>query len=88
MTKKNAPVPKDEGAFVHFSGLNRSVFNTAPVARHIEITEEAFGCGFDVVVRPQIVADDQGWEFRTHAQAMEWAKSLGLPIVDKTGASN
>lgn len=82
---KNAPVRRDEGAPVLSGGSNGSVYNTAPPARHIEIAHEPFGCGFDVVVKPQIVADGQGWEFRTHAQAMEWAKSLGLPIVDKTG---
>lgn len=52
---------------------------------HTEITYEPFGCGFDVVVKPQTVPDGQGWEFRTHAQAIAWAQSLGLPIVDKTG---
>jgi hypothetical protein len=86
MATKNAPVRRDEGALCSSSGSNGSVYSTALVARHIEITEEAFGCGFDVVVKPQIVADNQGWEFATHTQAMEWAKSLGLPIVDKTGA--
>lgn len=84
---KNAPVRKDEGASYHCGG-ERGAYSTAPAARHIEITEEAFGCGYDVVVKPQLVADGQGWEFRTHAQAIEWAQSLGLPIVDKTGGGH
>lgn len=82
---KNAPVRRDEGALCSSSGSNRGVYSTLPAARHIEITHEPFGCGFDVTVKPQIVSDNLGWEFRTHAQAMAWAQSLGLPIVDKTG---
>lgn len=88
MATKNAPVRKDEGALCSSSGSNGGVYSTAPVARHIEIKEEAFGCGFDVVVRPQIVGDNQGWEFATHGQALEWANGIGLPIVDKTGAGS
>lgn len=59
---------------------------TEPV---IYIREEAFGCGFDVLVLPQRVSDDRGWEFRERSQAVEWAEKLGHEhgwcIVDQTG---
>ena len=54
---------------------------TTPV---IYIREEAFGCGFDVIVMPQHVPDDRGWEFREHSQAMEWAEKLGHEPVSYT----
>lgn len=36
METKNAPGHKTEGALVHFSGLNGSVYNTAPASRKVE----------------------------------------------------
>lgn len=88
---RNAPGHKAEGALNHCGG-DESAYSTAASAQTIEITHEAFGCGFDVVVKPQIVPDNQGWEFREHAQAMAFAQSLhqqhGWAIVDRTGGDH
>lgn len=89
---KNGPAHRDEAAPVHFGGWNSGDYSTAPSMCHTEITYEPFGCGFDVVVKPQIVPDNQGWEFREHAQAMAFAQSLhqqhGWAIVDRTGGAH
>lgn len=89
---KNAPVRRDEGASVHFGGLNGSVYNTAPVVRTIEIREEAFGCGFDVVVIPPLPDEPLDAEFRHYRQARAWADGLhrtrGWRIIDQTGGGN
>jgi hypothetical protein len=86
---ENAPSPEAESASVHFGGLNGSVYNTAPVVRTIEIREEPFSCGFDVVVIPPVPDEPLDAEFRHYRQAHAWADGLrrtrGWRIIDQTG---
>jgi hypothetical protein len=58
----------------------------------ILIRKSAPDRGYDVVVQPQIVPDGEGWKFRDHHDAMEWAARIhqqnGAPVIDKTGGGH
>lgn len=57
--------------------------------RIIEIAEEAFGCGFDVMVKPPVPDEPLDAEFRDYSKARAWADGLhrtrGWRMIDKTG---
>ena len=65
-----------------------STVNPDPAERYIEITAEAFGCGFDVRVIPPVDDEHLDAEFPDHKRARGWASGLrmtrGWRIVDRT----
>lgn len=58
----------------------------------IVISEEAFGCGFDVVVEPPVEDESLDAEFRDYGKARAWADGLrrtrGWRIIDRSGGGH